>query len=510
MDICQLTNSLHRQKKKQLPSFIRKISALSRASKYHSFKIRNWYLPHTIALVGIFVLFTWLTIWAFATLPYYSHNFDTEKPPLATRAGSLAVALIPFIFTLGSRVNPISLATGISHEKLQTYHQYGARILLFISLVHGIPMLLQPYYEGYKTGGYSAGRTRLQEAWEGNAHFESGTVLIVFLVWINVSSMRVFRRISYEFFVFQHVITTVAFLANLFPHVNVTYMDAWNYLFAAVALVLYSWFGRLAITIYSNKLSTSHAQLENLTEGMTRLSIKTKIKWTPGQHIYIRFPFLKPLQSHPFTITSIPSTDSEHSVIQLLARAKNGMTKVLHDRAQEGNTYLPCFIDGAYGGSIPLDGYTNVLLLSGGTGITCNMPLLLDLIQKMEAGKSACQQIDFIWSIRSKSKSYELFRYERKSNNIITPESLEWFDATFRSLSRLASYQNVRVRVFITGDKSAPPTSSSIATSISSDSSSSITEKKLYEIITSRPDLEGLLNESARQSAGTSLGLSGE
>lgn len=64
--------------------------------------------------------------------------------------------------------------------------------------------------------------------------------------------------------------------------------------------------------------------------------------------------------------------------------------------------------------------------------------------------------------------------------------------------------------MFLSGDKSAPPTSSSIATSIASDSSSSITEKKLYEITTGRPDLEALLNEAARHSAGTRLGLSGE
>ncbi|TIB13997.1 hypothetical protein E3P77_00559 [Wallemia ichthyophaga] len=479
----------HPQRKKQIPSFLRQIAAVCRAGKYHQIKIHKWYLPHTIPLVGIILLFIWLAVWPLATLPYYTDNFLAEKPPLATRAGSLAMALVPFIFTLGSRVNPISLATGISHEKLQTYHQYGSRLLLFISLVHGVPMLLAPYFEGYRTGGNAAGRTALQYAWDNNAHFESGTVLIVFLVWINISTLRIFRRISYEFFVFQHIVTTIAFLANLFPHVNVTYMDAWNYLFATVALVLYSWFGRLVITIYSNKLSTSHAQLENLTEGMTRLSIKTKIRWSPGQHIYIRFPFLKPLQSHPFTITSIPSTDSEHSVIQLLARAKKGVTKILHERAQQGNTYIPCFVDGSYGGAVPLDGYRNVLLLSGGTGITCNMPLLLDLVQRMETRATICEHITLVWSIRSK-------------------KSLEWFDATFRALSRLASYDNVRVRIFLSGDKTEPATSSSITSLASTDSSSSITEKKVYEITTGRPDLEKLLNEAARHSAGTTLGLS--
>lgn len=61
----------------------------------------------------------------------------------------------------------------------------------------------------------------------------------------------------------------------------------------------------------------------------------------------------------------------------------------------------------------------------------------------------------------------------------------------------------------MSGDKTEPATSSSITSLASTDSSSSITEKKVYEITTGRPDLEKLLNEAARHSAGTTLGLSG-
>lgn len=396
----------HRERKRQLPSSLFRFSAFCRGLHYHCFRIKGWQLPHTVPLIMLTTLFVWMTVWILGTLPYYSHGFENEKPPLATRAGSSALALIPFIFTSGSRFNPISLATGISHEKLQVFHQYGARILLFISVLHGIPMLVQPYLDGKRSSGGdpAAGRTAMQEAWDNNPHFESGTVLIVLLVWINISSMRFFRRLHYEFFVFQHVIITIAFLANLFPHSNVTYMDSWNYLFASVALIIWSWLGRLVLSIYCNKLSTAHAQLENLNEGMTRISLKTHIKWKPGQYIYLRFPFMKVLQSHPFTITTIPSTDSDTSVIQILARAKGGITRKLYDRAKQGKTHIPVFIDGPYGGPNNLKGYKHILLLSGGTGVTCNFPLLLDLVRKMENGETECELIDFVWSVRSRSK----------------------------------------------------------------------------------------------------------
>ena len=89
--------------------------------------------------------------------------------------------------------------------------------------------------------------------------------------------------------------------------------------------------------------------------------------------------------------------------------------------------------------------------------------------------------------------------------------SIEWFEPSIRSLSRLNSYSNVKIRIHVTGDKNAPPTSSSIATSISdvtATSSINNIEKELYQIVSGRFDIRGIINESSRQAQSKSLGVS--
>jgi hypothetical protein len=51
------------------------------------------------------------------------------SPPLATRTGWMAIALLPFVIALSSKANYITALTGVPHEKLQvsSISYYGAR-----------------------------------------------------------------------------------------------------------------------------------------------------------------------------------------------------------------------------------------------------------------------------------------------------------------------------------------------------------------------------------------------
>lgn len=49
--------------------------------------------------------------------------------PLGLRAGYVGIALIPFVYTFGSRINPLGWLSRVSHERWMVYHQYGARIV---------------------------------------------------------------------------------------------------------------------------------------------------------------------------------------------------------------------------------------------------------------------------------------------------------------------------------------------------------------------------------------------
>lgn len=79
------------------------------------------------------------TIWAFIVKPYYRIDSTYGSPPLALRSGMMALGLLPFVFALASKVNFIAMLIGSSHERLQVFHQWASRFVLFLATVHTIP-----------------------------------------------------------------------------------------------------------------------------------------------------------------------------------------------------------------------------------------------------------------------------------------------------------------------------------------------------------------------------------
>lgn len=467
-----------------------RIAALARAMHYHRFKIRTYFLPYTFPLMLVTFMFVWTTIWTFASFPYYRPGMEYGSPPLGVRAGYIATALVPLVFGIGVRVNPVSFLTGISHERLQVYHQYGARIILFFSVIHTIPFIVGPYQQGLQYGSRETARYFLQYYYDQTEQFWNGIPPLVVLVWIVISSMGYFRRFSYEFFVIQHVLSILFFLAWMFVHVKVSLLDAWYYMFVAVGTMIWSWFGRVLWTLWANEFKFNQATLEPLSEDVTRVRIVTPVRWTPAQNIYIRFPTMMFFQSHPFTITSIPSLDvhSNSNVMQLLIRGKGGITKRLYDKARSGIKTVPCLIDGPYGGFlVPLDKYTHVTMISGGTGVNASVGVLLDLMRKMERGETLIQHIDFIWTIRS-------------------VKSLEWFNDTFKTLSTYNSFSNVNLVVHVTG--SDPTEAVTVEKSESNYSNESVVyDQKLYNFTKGRPNLKEVVRNASHAAQGLDLGV---
>ncbi|KAJ7122221.1 hypothetical protein C8R44DRAFT_919421, partial [Mycena epipterygia] len=58
---------------------------------------------------------------------YWPNDAMGHSPPIATRAGWISIAIMPFIIAFATKVNFVGLLTGTSHEKLQVFH--GLRCL---------------------------------------------------------------------------------------------------------------------------------------------------------------------------------------------------------------------------------------------------------------------------------------------------------------------------------------------------------------------------------------------
>ena len=123
----------------------------------------------TADITVLILLFTLCClILSFAVRPYYRAHYGYGSPPLAIRAGPMAVALTPWIVALSGNANLITMVTSIGHEKLNVFHRWIGRICLGLSVIHTVPFIVAPL----KNGGYTA----LHEAFYEPGAFEVSRV----------------------------------------------------------------------------------------------------------------------------------------------------------------------------------------------------------------------------------------------------------------------------------------------------------------------------------------------
>ena len=137
------------------------------------------------------------------------------------------------------------------------------------------------------------------------------------------------------------------------------------------------------------------------------MQIRTHITWAPGQHVILRFPRLRPLESHPYSIATLPNTDPvKENVMSFVIRAQDGFSKTLLERVRVGGKLsLGVLVDGPYGESSPeFRAYDSALVLAGGTGIAHVLPIYLDIVKCMggEGDKSRCGKVDLVWVVRTR------------------------------------------------------------------------------------------------------------
>jgi hypothetical protein len=102
----------------------------------------------SLAIVVILLLALLLGV-LYCTIPQplFWDSIAYGSPPLAVRAGMMAVALMPWIVALATKANLITMVTGISHERLNVLHRWAAYICLVLSILHTVPFYITPVWE---------------------------------------------------------------------------------------------------------------------------------------------------------------------------------------------------------------------------------------------------------------------------------------------------------------------------------------------------------------------------
>jgi hypothetical protein len=79
----------------------------------------------------------------FAQTPYLPPESITGPPPLSLRCAMIISALMPLIIALASKINPITVLTAISYEKLNIFHRFAGYVFLALATVHMVRFIEQ-------------------------------------------------------------------------------------------------------------------------------------------------------------------------------------------------------------------------------------------------------------------------------------------------------------------------------------------------------------------------------
>lgn len=391
-----------------LGSFIAVLTSFSRCIGYKPINVsisKYLGLPATSGSF-LFVVATTAYLACYSFIPHYWYRgcAGFGSPPIAVRTGVMATALIPFVYVLSGKTNTITLLTGISYEKLNGIHQFIGVACFVLSVVHTIPFIYQDFAEG----GGSVVATNFK-----TFSYYSGIPPLIFLGILCFGGNSIVRKYFYEAFLHLHWICGIAFFGTAVWHIDNT-NGMWDYMWGALAFwmaqLMYRALVKTCFRPNALFMRARPAQLRRLDSRTFEVSVTNvaDMKWSPGQHCYLRFAGSRILDNHPFSINSISNEDlKESNEMKFIIIPKNGLTQVLHNELEESITCKKkVFLDGPYGGC-PRDplSFDNLTMISTGSGVTVTLPFLEHAAHNIAKANSnslpiALRDIHFIWIVR--------------------------------------------------------------------------------------------------------------
>ncbi|KAI3535205.1 ferric reductase like transmembrane component [Colletotrichum abscissum] len=391
-----------------------------------------------VVTCGLIAL-AFVTLYCFLQQPLYWQSIQFGSPPIAIRAGMIAVALTPWIIVTSMKANVLSILIGIGPERLNVFHRWAGYLCLFLSLVHTIPFYVQPVWDD---GGMDV-FSRLFPGGSG-VIYGTGIACLVPLVWLCVASLPFIRRVAYELFVMLHVPVGMVYVGLLFWHTK-NYLASWDYLWATVGIWVLCYAIRLINLNWTRPWRLSfmvgdEAAISLLAENAIKITIPTQMRWKPGQYVYLRMPGVAFFDNHPFTISSLCSEDfpseygEQYRDCVLVFKPYGGFTRKVLDMAIERGPFhtYRAFLDGPYGGMRrDLAAFDTCILIAGGSGITALMSQLLNLIKRMRDGKAITRKVVVVWALKRL-------------------EAMDWFREELRICRESAPPESVTCKFFVT------------------------------------------------------------
>ncbi|KAJ5166227.1 uncharacterized protein N7482_005008 [Penicillium canariense] len=387
------------------------------------------------------------------------------------RTGFIAICQLPLIFLLAGRQNIIGFLADMSYASLNWFHRWVARTLWLTATIH-----MGFWFRDWARYDY------ISYQLHNDPLTKRGFAAWCILSFIVVTSIRPIRGLSYEVFVLQHLVTFVGFIVAVWMHAP-DEVKIWVKI--PIGLVVFDRVARYAWGAYTNlavfhrksngngnRVWTHSATFTPLPGNVTRVTINNpSFSWHAGQHVFFTCHSIVPLQSHPFTIASLP----EDKKLEFFIRAENGGTRRFFRYASKNDKVLGAgeaaltargrtvFVEGPYGTMRSLRQFDSVVLLAGGMGATFTIPLLRDIVLAWKteiightpSGSfrvrrlAATERIRFVWVIKSRG---QLSVFEAQLQSIVA-------DLNECRLAQPDFQKDLAISIYITCDeKLEPPT----------------------------------------------------
>jgi predicted ferric reductase len=256
----------------------------------------------------------------------------------------------------------ISALTGIPHEKLQVFHHWTSYAMFVLALIHTFPFII-----------YHIDKGDMVRQWKTSLVYWTGIGAIIPQAYLTIMSLPSIRNRFYEFFKATHMIAAILFIVFFFLHCDFR-LSSWDYFIASGPVYFLCLVFSQSRTYLLHGIHT--ATLELLPSGLVRVSVPTVIKWTPGQHVFLRFLTLDLhlLTAHPFTISSVycdPDQIGKASELIFYIKPRHGVTaRLAAMAAKQPGISKKILIEGPYGGvsTHHMSQFDTILVIAGGSG----------------------------------------------------------------------------------------------------------------------------------------------
>ncbi|KAI0824776.1 hypothetical protein BC628DRAFT_1321773 [Trametes gibbosa] len=376
--------------------------AVLSACRILAFRKRVPYIQMTLLELVLTVLYLGgCLVWSF--VPEDSVFPRTNLNPIfwGGNTAKLAAGQLPLAVALAMKNSPITVLTGIGHEKLAPLHRIVSRCILVLVWLHLVGAYVYPLLRIPRV--YSPEHF-LNASWK-----IAGLVGAIAQTITTIFGIQRIRRRYYEVFYSTHVGLLLIFLIAVHLHCIPVKFD--KYVWSVWIIWGFDRLARAGRYLVLNvflRPKDPKALVECIGADGLRVTLKRRVMggWKAGQHAFIAFPKLG-IESHPFTIGSIcEKEESGEAEMAFTIRAMSGQTKILIDlAAPSGSCELTALVDGPYGHPGDIRAFSTCVFVAGGTGVTYTLARMHQLFRDILASDACANRVVFVWAVRTETES---------------------------------------------------------------------------------------------------------